>query len=115
MYPVAKTIGMGNLLRIMSGTIRKYKFDKSRFVASQTINTYGTKECFEKNIFSNYKMMEFDGYAVRVPVGFEKILMKIYGDYMELPPEDKRVSHHFYNVKLLPGFNNTIIGDINEI
>lgn len=114
LYPLAKAIGTKNLLRIMNCIIKKNKFDQSEFVASQTINTYGMRECFEKDIFNDYEMMEFDGNLVRVPVGFEKYLTQIYGDFMKLPPEDKRVSHHSYSVKLLKGFNSALIGDINK-
>ena len=33
-------------------------------------------------------------------VGYKEYLEKTYGDYMTLPPEDKRVSHPHYFVDL---------------
>ena len=36
----------------------------------------------------------FEGFACRKPVGWDPWLTMHYGDYMQLPPEEKRVSHH---------------------
>ena len=38
--------------------------------------------------------MEFEGISVRVPIGFDSYLRNYYGDYMQLPPIDKRVARH---------------------
>ena len=38
--------------------------------------------------------MEFEGHKFYVPEKVEDFLTDYYGDYMKLPPEDKRVSHH---------------------
>lgn len=40
--------------------------------------------------------MEFCGEPFSVPVGYDKILTELFGDYMTLPPENKRVTHHKY-------------------
>jgi len=37
---------------------------------------------------------EFEGHRFFVPVNYDKILRQIYGDYMELPPENERVGRH---------------------
>ena len=42
--------------------------------------------------------VDFEGYKMPIPAGYDKILTTIYGDYMTPPPEDKRVfKHHFYD------------------
>ncbi len=41
--------------------------------------------------------MEFEGRHFLAPREFHEVLTREFGDYMQLPPEDKRVSHHkFY-------------------
>lgn len=44
------------------------------------------------------KEKTFEGITVKVPNRNDLVLEKQYGDYMQLPPEDKRVSHRPYLV-----------------
>ena len=48
------------------------------------------KECFESHI-----MMDFENKKFRCPTGYDTYLKCLYpGDYMQLPPEEKRVHHN---------------------
>lgn len=40
----------------------------------------------------------FEGYDLPIPVGYDTYLKMAFGDYMELPPEEKRVAHHEYEL-----------------
>ena len=55
---------------------------------------WGEKEVFPEEWFSETVKMQFEGIDVNVPAEYDKILTKMYGDYMQLPPEDKRKPHH---------------------
>lgn len=55
---------------------------------------YREKEIFKKDWFVNSVRMDFDELEINVPIGYHEILTQLYGDYMQLPPEEKRVSHH---------------------
>ena len=37
--------------------------------------------------------IEFEGIIVRAPHDFDKYLTEFYGDYMQVPPEEKRITH----------------------
>lgn len=51
---------------------------------------------FESDIYQGTIEMPFENIMIKVPVNYDTILRKYYGDYMELPPENQRVSaHHF--------------------
>ena len=45
---------------------------------------------YDKQDFLNPKKLKFEDIQVNVPNNYDKILTRLYGDYMELPPEDKR-------------------------
>lgn len=40
--------------------------------------------------YSDVVWMDFEGYKMPVPFGYDRFLTIAYGDYMQLPPEDKR-------------------------
>lgn len=44
----------------------------------------------------NMTELEFERKKYNAPIGYEEWLTKLYGDYMQLPPPEKRVSPHFY-------------------
>ena len=45
---------------------------------------------YEKKDFFPLKKVKFEDIYVNVPNDYDKILTRLYGNYMELPPEDKR-------------------------
>lgn len=56
---------------------------------------WGKRELLDKSLFDNVVKLSFEGMDVSAPQGYEKYLTSVYGDYMELPPVEKRVSHHY--------------------
>ena len=44
------------------------------------------------------RKVEFEGMEVNVPNRVDKYLMQHYGDYMQLPPEEKRKNHYPYRL-----------------
>jgi len=57
------------------------------------------QELLKGEWFESFKLLPFEQYSFRVPIGYEGCLNVFYGpNYMELPPEEKRVSHHLYKV-----------------
>lgn len=45
------------------------------------------KKWYEQSV-----LMEFEGEKYRIPIGYDEVLKKWYGDYMQLPPVEDRVS-----------------------
>lgn len=54
-------------------------------------------EQYSKSVFDNYVDLEFEGKKFMVISDFDQYLSNLYGDYMKLPPENKRVTHSFYS------------------
>ena len=48
---------------------------------------------YDKSDFKDVEKVKFEDIYVNVPKNYDKILTELYGDYMQLPPEDKRYNH----------------------
>lgn len=57
---------------------------------------YGLKECFENAVFLEYEDVQFEDLTLRKIKNHDAYLSQLYGDYMQLPPENKRVNHDHY-------------------
>jgi len=55
---------------------------------------------FQTEWFRDTIELPFESTTVTVPRAYDAYLRLLYGDYMTLPPEDKRVSHPHYFVDL---------------
>ena len=79
--------------RIIDRLAQKYKFDSSEWVG---IPGWETSVCWKKEFFDETVYLKFEDFKVPAPIGYDEILRAQYGDYMQLPPEDKRKPHHEY-------------------
>ncbi|WP_406534311.1 phosphorylcholine transferase LicD [Methanobrevibacter sp.] len=48
---------------------------------------------YDKSDFKEVEKVQFEDIYVNVPKNYDKILTELYGDYMVLPPEEKRYNH----------------------
>lgn len=55
-----------------------------------------TRIASDKKIFSSFVDVEFEGKFYKAPEGYDEWLSDFYGDYMQLPPIEKQVTHHQY-------------------
>ena len=77
--------------------IKKYDCDRTNTVRS-FCGAWGEKEIMPKWIFGNGTKAEFENLKVTIPEHYHDYLTILYGDYMVLPPVEKRVSHHYADV-----------------
>lgn len=85
----------GNILKKLS---KFYKYEKSKYVNCSLWSDEYKNGNFPRSWLENSLRVKFEGIDVNIPAEYDKILTKIYGNYMELPPEEQRVMHHFYKV-----------------
>ena len=57
---------------------------------------YGEREILESHIFKNIVPLQFEDDNFYGPKEYDSYLRAIYGNYLEYPPEDKRVSSHIW-------------------
>lgn len=60
-----------------------------------------TRLAVNNDCFSSFVKMEFEGKQYDVLIGYDEYLKQLYGDYMKLPPERERVTHHQYEAYLV--------------
>ena len=59
---------------------------------------WGKKEIVPEEWYGEGVKLEFEGLSVSVPMQYDKWLTQVYGDYMQLPPVEKRIAHHYNEV-----------------
>ena len=74
--------------RVLHAKMR-YPYETSKLVGSMTCGEWA----FPRN---HIKIIdgEFEGRVFPIPENYDEILSAIYGDYMQLPPVEQRVSNH---------------------
>ncbi|WP_320128509.1 LicD family protein [uncultured Sphaerochaeta sp.] len=55
---------------------------------------YKEREILDKAVFASTVPVEFEKLVFPAPVGYHTYLSSLYGDYMQLPPVEKQITHH---------------------
>lgn len=78
------------LKRIIENSKKFSKFETKR------VGNFTATSVFvcDKSVFNSFIYKEFEEKQYPVPVGYDIWLKSMYGDYMQLPPEEKRISQH---------------------
>lgn len=70
-------------------------YKESQYVDNVVYNIYSCKyPRFYKSIMDKYSEIEFEGKEFSIIQDYDNVLSKMYGDYMQLPPEDRRTPRH---------------------
>lgn len=72
----------------------QYDFDKQEYIGGVAWSL-GPNERMKKKEYLPYNDVEFCGKKFHAPACWKFYLTQIYGDYMQLPPESKRINHEF--------------------
>ena len=73
--------------------ISKTDWGETKLCGNKSILVYHEKERFPTSLFESYTNVCFEDFEFKSIKGYDKYLRTIYGDYMQLPPEDKRIRH----------------------
>ena len=80
-------------------TIKKYSFNEG-FAGNYT-GAYKLREIVPSDYFGQPILLQFEDLKLSCPHKFREYLTAIYGaEYMQLPPEEKRVLHHYEIISL---------------
>ena len=56
---------------------------------------WGKRECIPTAWLKEVMTVQFEGIELCAPKCYHQYLSHVYGDYLKLPPEEKRVPHHY--------------------
>lgn len=73
----------------------KENFESKKYSAC-ICGAYRNKEICLSETYTEYIMLPFEDCLFRCPKKYENYLINVYGDYMKLPPEEKRITHHSF-------------------
>lgn len=72
----------------------RYLYDEMDMVAELSFVPF--KSALHKEVFNEYIDGEFEGHTLKIVKHYDVLLRHIYGNYMQLPPEEQRVPHHSF-------------------
>lgn len=73
--------------------MESYDFDKSSQIG-YLLSKYKEKEIMPRKLYENSVELEFEGQGFQAAVGYNDYLSRLFGNYMELPPEKARLNTH---------------------
>lgn len=68
--------------------------DKNCTYICNFAGAWGKREIAKLEYFTSVEDHRFESGNFSIPVGYDDYLKTVYGDYMKLPPIEKRISHH---------------------
>lgn len=94
MYVYMKCVGLLPQYYIVSKVITHAKsYDKKSSLCCNVINGVYEREIFPKEYMEEFVTIDFEGVKVKAIKHYRDWLSIRYGNYMNLPPENERVSH----------------------
>ncbi len=82
--------------RFCEKQMSRYPIEECQFITELCTGPGYMKNEYPKEIFEKAIRVPFEGHMMPIPVGYDQYLKMAFGDYMQLPPEEKRVCHHEY-------------------
>ena len=75
------------------------KNENSKDVVCPTGIKHYFKEIFPRDIYCTTQKIKFEDTELKVIKNYDWALKRLYGDYMKLPPEEKREKHFALELK----------------
>lgn len=91
--PLAKLYGKARCVKHIERIAQCYSYENSKYVGAVTWGLYGAGERMLKSEFEHTVMVEFEGHQFPTFSCWDSYLKGLYGDYMKLPPVEKRQTH----------------------
>lgn len=74
----------------------KYNKNETEFITELCAGPKYMTIDYPKEVFKEQLYVKFEDTELPIPLGYDIYLSMAFGNYMELPPVDKRINHHKY-------------------
>lgn len=98
LFFISKFLGRKFFYKKLIKCSKIFDYEKSKYVACMIWLDEMEKVVFEKTDIENTIFHKFEDTELKIPANYDKVLRQTYGDYMQLPPPEKRIGHHFYKI-----------------
>lgn len=98
--PLANLLGSKRCIEEIEKLALKNGYQESKYVGMITWASNGLGERILKTDFEQSTEVEFEGHNFPAVACWDKYLTDIYGDYMQLPPVEKRRTHNMIAYKI---------------
>ena len=82
--------------RFCEKQMSKYRIEDCDYITELCAGPGYMQNEYPKEAFDYPVRRMFEGHMLPIPVGYDAYLSMAFGDYMKLPPIEKRVAHHEY-------------------
>ena len=84
--------------RLCERKMSKYAINECDYITELCSGPHYMQNEYPKEYFKKAIRVDFEGYKMPIPIGYDGYLKMAFGDYMQLPPKEKRVCHHEFEV-----------------
>ena len=92
-----KTIPTGWLIKRINILAQNYAAQpQSKYVGQIVLKAKGEREIVERAWFGSGVCVPFEGHVFTAPAGYDPYLKRLFGNYMQLPPKEQQISHHYF-------------------
>ncbi len=95
-FLVAKLFGKKFFFRKLEKLALTYDGQPTAYIGCVEWGGDGVKDVYPVEWFGQGQALPFEDARLIVPDNYDSVLRRMYGDYMQLPPEEDRIAHHFY-------------------
>lgn len=91
---IPRIIGSKNIIKMIERNAQRFNYEDCEYLIRMRNTPNGFTGALSKKVYFPPIKMEFENHMFNVPNKSEEWLTRFYGDYMILPPQEKRKSHH---------------------
>jgi len=87
-------ISYRTLQKLVRRIVAKYPFETSNYAYDVVNPAYKRPVHCRRETYEQYIDVPFEGHTLMTLKDYDTYLTDLFGDYMQLPPEEQRVAHH---------------------
>ena len=98
-YLWVRLLGSRHFIRRLEERSRRHDYETSTYVGCTSWDL-DFLYIYRREDLEELIDVPFENGVFPIPAAYDRVLRHSYGDYMQLPPEEDRVGHHYYKAYL---------------